>query len=99
MVEDVSSSQLVDKEQESELLDQEATTEKGCFSYRKRDLKASGKLMDTQSKSKYEQDTSVIKDEFWRQVQEMRPKILTYSEFIYHLQNECYNFRPYRCSS
>lgn len=38
-----------------------------------------------------------IRLEFWRQVEEMRPKILTYEEYIKHLQEECYNFRPYRC--
>ena len=40
---------------------------------------------------------SEIRDEFWRQVEEMRPKILTYAEYVNHIKKDCYQFKPYKC--
>ena len=44
---------------------------------------------------KFEHEMNEIRDEFWRQVEEMRPKILTYGEYVQHIKNDCFDFRPF----
>jgi hypothetical protein len=65
---------------------------------RKREMKAHKKQSHAAQVDRNEHEMNEVRDEFWRQVEEMRPKILTYAEYVKHITGECYQFRPYKCN-